>query len=276
MDKKTKIAVLLTTFNRCNETIKCLKSIYETNELIDFRFVVADDNSSDDTVAELRKLPAKIRLLDGNGNLYWNGGMRMAMAFAKEHAEKFGYVLLINDDVVFKPGAISRLLDRLEKSDADAIVGATSDKDGNMSYGGVRMTSKHFARFEMIEPTVSYEKCDTFNCNCLLMKSSTFKEAGNLDRGYTHSMGDYDYGMHLKKLGMTVISSSEYVGSCEDNDKKGTWKDTSLPRLKRLKLKEGPKGLPFKDWFHFVNKNYGILPALYHSATPYVRIILNK
>lgn len=276
MSGKPKIAVLLTTYNRCDMTVRCIKSLYENNENIDFRFVVVDDNSSDDTVAELLKLPVRIKVMNGDGQLYWNGGMRMAMSFALRSAEKLQYVLLVNDDVVFEKNAINKLVERMSLSGADVIVGATSDDNGNMSYGGVMKTSNVFAKFKMLEPSEEYIQCDTFNCNCVLMTGKAFKEAGTLDKYYKHSMGDYDYGMHIRKLGMTVISSSQYVGHCNDNKADGSWRDTSLTRKERLELKEGTKGLPFKDWFYFVKKNYGVLPALYHSITPYVRIMLKK
>lgn len=276
MSGKAKVAVLLTTYNRCEATVRCLKSIYENNETIDFRFVVVDDNSSDETVSELSKLPVRIKIINGDGNLYWNGGMRKAIKFALGSAEKLQYVLLINDDVIFNKGAIDRLVERLNVSKADVIVGATSDSLGNMSYGGVVKKSKVFAKFDLLKPTEEYEQCDTFNCNCVLMTAKAFVSAGNLDAKYKHSMGDYDYGMNIRRLGMTVISSNEYVGSCNDNDSSGTWRDNNLSIAERLKLKEGPKGLPAKDWFYFVKKNYGVLPAIYHSVTPYVRILIKK
>lgn len=276
MSYKTKIAVLLTTFNRCEATIACLESLYKSNENIDFRFVVVDDNSKDDTVAEIEKLPIRVKVISGDGNLYWNGGMRKAIDFALHSADKFQYALLVNDDVLFEKNAITKLIERQKACDADVVVGATCDSIGGMSYGGVRRLSKVFAKFELIEPSDECEKCDTFNCNCVLLTSEALKKAGNLDARYKHSMGDYDYGIAINKLGMTVINSCEYVGHCNDNDSAGTWHDTKLPRVERLKLKEGIKGLPAKDWFHFVNKNYGLLPAIYHSITPYIRILIGK
>lgn len=276
MDREPKIAVLLTTYNRCEATVKCIKSLLSGNPGIDFRFVVADDNSSDDTVNKLQEMHIKLKVLEGNGSMFWNGGMRKAIDFTLKSADKLDYVLLINDDVEFYEGRVRELLSRINESKADVIVGATEDKDGKMSYGGVIRTSKTFAKFKLLEPTKDYEQCDTFNCNCVLMTSAAFKRAGNLDGKYTHSMGDYDYGIHIRKLGMTVISSDNYVGFCNDNDDGGTWRDTSLSRKERLRLKEGPKGLPFKDWFHFVRKNYGLMPAIYHSMTPYIRILIKK
>ena len=271
-----KIAVLITCFNRKEMTINCIKSLAETNKDIDFRFVVTDDNSSDGTKEALQALPYKIKLIDGDGNLFWNGGMRKSIAYALSNVDKFDYALLVNDDVAFYPGTINQMVHRIKTSGADVVVGATCDEDGKMTYGGVLKTSKHLAKFKPMEPGNDDMQCDTFNCNAVLLKSEVFKEAGNFDSKYTHAMGDYDYGFRLRKLGYTVVSSTNFVGHCEANAIEGTWLDPKLPRKERLKLKEGPKGLPKKDYYHFVRKNYGLLPAIYHSLTPFIRILIKK
>ena len=271
-----KIAVLITCFNRKEMTINCIKSLAETNKDIDFRFVVTDDNSSDGTKEALQALPYKIKLIDGDGSLFWNGGMRKSIAYALSNVDKFDYALLVNDDVAFYPGTINQMVHRIKTSGADVVVGATCDEDGKMTYGGVLKTSKHLAKFKPMEPGNDDMQCDTFNCNAVLLKSEVFKEAGNFDSKYTHAMGDYDYGFRLRKLGYTVVSSTNFVGHCEANAIEGTWLDPKLPRKERLKLKEGPKGLPKKDYYHFVRKNYGLLPAIYHSLTPYIRILIKK
>lgn len=271
-----KIAVLLTCFNRKEKTIACIESLRTNAEELELEYIITDDGSSDGTPEALKKLPDSIHLIQGNGSLFWNGGMIRSMEYTLEHLKEFDFVLLINDDVKFFPGAMNRLLDRMNETDADIVVGSTVDSKERMSYGGVRMKSRHFARYELIEPSKEVVFCDTFNCNCILMKKVSFEKMGCLDSAYIHSMGDYDYGMKAKQLGQKVVNSAEHIGMCDDNSDEGTWRDASLPRKKRLELKESPKGLPKKDWFHFVNKNYGLLPACYHSMTPYIRILLGK
>lgn len=276
MDNKPKIAVLMTTYNRAEYTEKCIKSLYEGNPDTDFRFVVVDDKSEDDTVKRIGNLPCKIKVLEGTGGLYWTGGMRKAMSYVMMAANQLDYILLVNDDVEFYEGAIKKMIERMDSSNADVIAGSTCEKSGAMTYGGVAMRSKFFAKFDLIMPTAEPVECDTFNCNAVLMKPDAFISAGNLDGKYIHSMADYDYGMHIGRLGFKIVNSAEHVGSCKDNDMTLSWRNPAIKRVERIKLKESPKGLPFKDWFYFVRKNYGILPALYHSMTPYIRILIKK
>lgn len=299
---QTTVTVMLTCFNRIKYTVPCIKSLVEGNPNISFRFIITDDNSNDGTKEALEKLPYSIMVLSGDGQLFWNGGMRKALDYALNSAEKTDFYMLVNDDVSFGAGAIEALIERYQNCpvkvhsagmrevgsapDSEGkesigrkgavIVGATSDSSGKTSYGGVKLLSKHFAKFGLIEPSKEYRECDTFNGNCVLLPREIFFKAGNVDSVYRHSMSDYDYGMHIRKLGYVIYNSEGHVGTCNDNDVTGSWRDTSLSRKERLKKKESPKGLPKKDWYYFIRKNYGFLPAVYHSVTPYLRIFLGK
>ncbi|MGN0347051.1 MAG: glycosyltransferase family 2 protein [Lachnospiraceae bacterium] len=274
--KKPRVMILLTCYNRREKTLSCIKSIGNQNPSYDLTFVVTDDNSRDNTVPALRELPYQFVFLKGDGKLFWNGGMRKALDYALEHLESLDYVMLINDDVVFFPNMVDNLYHRLMENEAEVVVGATKTAENTTSYGGVLMTSRHFAKYRLVDPSPSPVYCDTFNGNCVFMSSEIFRQVGNLDEHYIHSMSDYDYGMSIRRKGFRIINTKDYVGVCEDNAVEGSWRDTSLPRKKRMELKEGPKGLPKHDWYYFIKKNYGFIPACYHSITPYLRILLGK
>lgn len=279
------IAVLLTCHNRREKTIACISSLAAAMENMPqdlpehdcaLEFIVTDDMSTDGTPEALRRLPYQVRILEGTGQLFWCGGMNRSMGYVLKRPKTYRYVMLVNDDVRFYPDAMQRLMSRLHHTGADIVVGSTVDSAGKMSYGGVKMTSRHFARYRMIEPSGEPAACDTFNCNCVMMAADTFCKLGRLDPAYIHSMGDFDYGMRAVRKGFQIVNCDAHIGECDDNKTEGTWKDASLPRRTRLALKEGPKGLPKHDWYHFIRKNYGLLPAWYHSITPYLRILLSR
>ena len=95
-----------------------------------------------------------------------------------------------------------------------------------------------------------------------------------IDPFYQHSIGDFDYGLQISKLGYKIHIYPKFVGECNDNTLQKTWQDETLPRMERIRLKESRKGLPFRDWFHFLHKNFGLGTAIVRSITPYIRIIL--
>ena len=271
-----RIYVLLTCFNRREKTVAAITSLAKDAGNVKLTFVVTDDHSTDKTAEALKELPYDIRIIPGSGNLFWNKGMRVSMRYAYKHKEELDYVMLINDDVQFYSGVPTMLLAQMRKRDAKVIIGATKDAENKQSYGGVKKASKIFAKFKLMPPREIPSYADTFNCNCVLLTKEAFLAGGLLDKHYKHSMGDYDYGLTLRRKGYFLLNAETYVGTCDDNSSEGTWRDPKVKRLTRCKLKEGVKGLPFKDWFYFVKKNYSLPAAIYHSITPYIRILIGK
>lgn len=271
-----KVLGLFTCHNRYEKTRKCLESLLEDTQ-ISWAFIAVDDNSTDNTRTYLES-KEKIMVIQGDGNLYYSGGMRLAIEAAKNKVLSNGYdfVLLLNDDVIFHKNAISRLIDDLENEQA-IIVGATENKHGECTYGGVIKKSNWGPQYERAVPGDKKVKCDTFNANCVLLPGKVFMKLDNIDSMYVHALGDYDYGLAASRKGVLIYASDFYVGLCEhDHSKENTWKDASLPFKKRLELKETPLGQPWKIWFYFLKKNYGLGTAVLYTFNDYMKILLRK
>ena len=78
--KKAQIAVIMTCFNRRSTTISCLRALHKQKNSIDFDVYLTDDGSSDGTADAVKTEFPAVNILQGNGNLYWVGGMRLAFA----------------------------------------------------------------------------------------------------------------------------------------------------------------------------------------------------
>lgn len=275
------VTVIFTCFNRREKTLCCMKSLSEENKNLEFSYVLLDDNSSDGTPEQLEQMKQEgwnIKILHGDGNSYWAGGMRKAIACARKHTDT-EYYLLVNDDVEFYPAAIEKMIAeaeriRKEKKKAVALVGPMCDKTGAFSYGGIRYQKG--IHYSEVGPEDENRCCDTFNMNCLLLEKETFRAVPNFDEHYIHSLADFDYGLCMKRMGIPLLVADFFVGVCPDNDPKGGWSDRSLPRLERLKKKENVKGAPFGPWFYFLRKNFGIGQAVLHAVTPYIRILVGR
>lgn len=305
-----KILALATCYNRKEKTLKAINNLISGNPGIKFRFIIADDNSTDGTGQALSRMQ-EVKVVFGDGNSYYTGGMRIAMAEALErlkNAEMPDYIMLFNDDVDFYDGAIEGLIgkkdavfDGKESESSDGkpesriiLVGPTCEADGvTFSYGGVKRKSNFKPKFWRIKAGKGqgYEcifsdgkpgiddklvEVDTFNANCVLIPTDLFIKTGNMDKVYNHSLGDFDYGYMLRRKGGRIYVSDEYVGVCPFNSDEGTWNDTGLSRRERIKKKESIKGVPFGEFFHYLLKNYNILTAIIYSFSPYIRILIGK
>lgn len=266
-----KILVLLTCFNRKDKTIKCIETLRE-QENYDWKFIVVDDNSTDGTSEALENYDNLI-FIHGSGNLFYSQGMRLAIERGKKELnEGYDFVLMVNDDVVFYKDSIRKLISYLN-DDYGIMVGAT-EYNGELSYGGVIRNSYFRPSYKMVMSGEKKITCDTFNANCVLIPASIFRMLDNIDSAYHHAMGDYDYGLEAGRKGVTIYVSNFFVGTCPRNSIIGTWSDRSLSRRQRIKMKESPKGLPFKCWFYYLKKNFGIFTAILYSVIPYLKILI--
>ena len=270
-----RVQVILTCYNRKQFTIRCIESLQNSNPNTEFHFVVVDDNSTDGTLEALCELPYSVEIIKGTGQLYWNGGMHLGASIVIERQQVYDYVLLVNDDVDFYPGYIDKMILQSKEEHNAVIVGTMVGSDGKTSYGGIVFLSRLRVKCAILEPHDALD-CDTFNANCVLIPRDIFKEVGNMDAYYKHAMGDFDYGMMIRRKGFEIHHTPFFVGKCDNNTIGGTWLDTKLSRAERIRLKESAKGLPLRDWFHFVNKNFSFGAAFYHMITPYIRILLQR
>lgn len=266
---KKSVLGLMTCHNRKNKTIFSISRLILGNPEVNIEFLVVDDNSNDGTVEALQQFK-NVHIIKGNGNLYYSGGMRLAIGEAKLNYNDYDYYLLFNDDVEFFDGIITPLMHE------DSVwVGPTCDHENNLTYGGIKKESNILPYTSIIIGTEN-NKCDTFNANCVCMPNSIFMKMDNIDPIYTHSMGDFDLGFSLNKNCIPIFVLDEFIGICIDNPIENTWRNQNLKILDRIKLKESKKGLPAKEWFHYLKKNYNIITAIVYSIIPYLRIIFRK
>ena len=139
-----KIAVLLTCHNRKGKTLSCLDNLFKAALPMHtgLEVFLVDDGSTDGTNKAVKnKFPA-VNIIPGNGNLFWNQGMRLAWQTAAE-AEEFNFYLWLNDDTLLDDHAVFELMDCLQEgrktnSCEGLVTGACRSEVGKpeFSYGG--------------------------------------------------------------------------------------------------------------------------------------------
>ncbi len=270
------LAVLITCHNRRETTLSCLHSLHKQN--INFDVYLVDDGCTDGTSDAVKQSYPEIKIIEGDGNLFWAGGMRLA--FNEAMKNNYNYYLWLNDDTLLEPEALERLLDihlNLIKNGFpnSIVVGSTKDPvTGKPTYGGA-VKSKHWYsnKFEFLEPSQELQECDTMYGNCVLIPRSVAEKVGNLDPAFTHQRGDLDYGLRARQLGRSIWVAPGYVGTCFQNSVTGSWVDTNLPIYERLKKAIQPKGFPLREWTIFTKRHSGSFWFFYWFL-PYVRAVI--
>jgi GT2 family glycosyltransferase len=270
------IAVLMTCHNRCEATLACLRSLFgQRTANLGLSVFLVDDGSSDGTAETVAKEFSKVNVIQGNGHLYWSGGMRLAFDVATR--EDADFHLWLNDDVVLDRDAIGLLLSTYEETQRrrpgpTIVVGAVMDPiSGTTTYSGLRRRSAwHPLRFEFVDPGPVPKLCDTMSGNVVLISRDAFEKLGAIDPAFVHTMGDCDYGLRLARIGGGVWLAAQHVGTCSRGDRLPHPADCSV--IDRLRDIGSSKKLPPLPWLTYVRRHGGLLwPILWIG--PYAKVV---
>ena len=268
-----RIAVIMTCYNRREKTLECLRSLFLQEGLnISYTLEVflTDDASTDGTAAAVAEAFPTVRILKGNGQLFWNRGMHKAWQEAKNTAD-FDYYLWLNDDTNIKNNAITELLAcTVAKHDGAIVCGAICSKtDLIFTYGGRTVNGKE------IHPNGKLQNCYTINGNCVLISKIICDKVGLLDPIYPHAIGDYEYGLRAIKAGFEIVTTKNYIGYCERNASLPLWCHSNIPLNRRLKSLYSPLGNSHPYYFFiFERKYYGWFTAIKHYLSIHLRVLI--
>jgi GT2 family glycosyltransferase len=278
-----RIAVILTCFNRRAKTLECLEALFQQSYLPKAQLDVylTDDGSTDGTAEAVKQAYPNIQILQGDGNLFWCGGMNLA--FAEALKGDYDFYLWLNDDTILYPDALDVLMQTYTQLSSGGnpkviISGSTQDRDTREhTYGGVvRDSALRPLKFRLLTPTEQPQPCDTINGNCVLISKAAAQVVGNVDLAFTHYAGDYDYGLRAQKQGCQVYIPPGYVGTCSSNP---TGK-SAPPVQEGLKKIAQPKGVaiaeetlhPIGEWRIFAQRYGGPFWFIYWLV-PYRRLL---
>lgn len=267
------IAVLLTVFNRKDKTLQCLKRLYDLLPLDGYQVDVylTDDGCTDGTPEAVSEQFPQVNVIHAKGDLFWNRGMWTAWDTAAK-AKDYDFYLWLNDDTFVYGNMLKVLTDAaVETNEKVIIVGATeATNHSKITYGG-RLRGGIIPK-----PNGKLIPVDYFNGNIVLIPRAAYNVLGNLDFYFTHSKGDFDYGMRAKKAGITMYLAGEVLGECDEHPTLDKWCNPEVPLVQRWKMLYRPNGMPPKETFHLENRHYGLLTACLHYITVHLRCLYPK
>ena len=252
----TRIAVVTAAYNRKKLTLACLRSLRAQQVPgVALDVFVLDDASSDGTSGAIAEQFPDVTVLQGDGELYWHGGMRRAIA------GDYDYDLwIVNDDTTLDDGGLAVLLDsarqllRERGEEAVTVAGSTKHPDtGERTYGGVVHPHRwRPLRSELVEPGDAPRPCDTTNGNATLISRAVVQRIGNIEPAFVQQMGDFDYGLRARAAGCSVWVAPGTVGTCASHPERRTDEQPLGEELRRLwslkQLKPGPWAVDSRRW----------------------------
>lgn len=267
------IAVLLTVFNRKDKTLQSLERLYKLLPLDGYQVDVylTNDGCTDGTPEAVAELFPQVKIINAKGDLFWNRGMWTAWDTAAK-TKDYDFYLWLNDDTFVYDNMLRGLIDSaVETNEKAIIVGATESTDhSEITYGGRLKDGK------IPIPNGRLVKVNHFNGNIVLIPQAVYSVLGNLDPYFTHSKGDFDYGLRAKKVGIDIYQAGEVLGECDAHPTLDKWCNPNVPLSQRWKMLNRPNGMPPKETFHLEKKHVGLVTACLHYVTIYVRCLCPK
>ncbi len=253
------IAVIITVFNRKEETLQCLQSLQaqELPQGSKLTVYLTNDGCTDGTPEAVKEMFPDVKIIDGDGTLFWNRGMHTAWAAAAKEKD-YDFFLWLNDDCFLYPQMLKLLLKASStKDDKAIIVGATQSPDHTKQTYGGRMNDNSFPVMGEGLKAVDY-----FNGNIVLIPRQVFISVGNLDSYFSHRFGDFDYGLRARKANIGIYQIDEFLGECDLHESLDKWCNPAVPFAERWKALWKPNGMPPHEVFHFEREHHGLVKAL--------------
>ena len=246
-----KLAVLIASHNRRDATLGCMSRLLpQLGE--EARVYLVDDGSTDGTAVAVAGLKDKrIKVIDGDGRLYWAKGMRKVWEAAVAERDDWDGFLWLNDDTELRSDAIAKMM---AVNDGESIVvGELENAKGKIVYG--------------MRPG------GLFTGNCVLVPRKVYERLGMICGEYSHAWADSDYAMMAKRAGIGVVSA-RVVGKAEWHPNRPPLKGLSLKR--RMELLYHPKGWNLHDLWLYRRRNWGYAVAIFSCLHMIAHVVIGE
>jgi len=221
-----KLSIVILCWNSQKVLPDCLESLFSRTVPFPFEVIVADNDSSDDTVAFTRKNYPKAIVVQNGGNLGFsagnNGGFRVARG---------EYVFILNPDTIIHEGTLEKLI---QFADAHPEAGAFGCQVVNPD-GSPQQSARPFPTplrcwlsalyLRPLGYLSSLFTCDTYlkwdgrtereidwtsGCS-LLVRGEILKRVGGFDEQFFYHFDEVDLCRRIWNLGCSILYTPEPV-----------------------------------------------------------------
>ncbi|BFM39493.1 glycosyltransferase family 2 protein [Synechocystis sp. LKSZ1] len=213
--------IIIPVHNRKLVTTNCLNNLKRNGDLDIYQVIIIDDGSTDGTSEFIKSEYPKVILLQGDGNLWWTGAIRMGMEYAYEQSAN--YFIWLNDDCYPQKGTIDKLLFFCHQ-DPDLIIGSQCIDSSTLepSYAGISTKRKYFKAIHCQSKSII--ECDALNGNLVCFSRNLIDKIGYPDNKiFPHHLGDFVYTNNALKNGFKLYIHGGAISFCSQNPQNASW-----------------------------------------------------
>jgi GT2 family glycosyltransferase len=185
-----------------------------------FTVIVVDDGSTDGTSALIEEKFPEVRLLAGDGNLWWTGATNLGIRHALAQALEQDAILVINDDIEVDPDYLETLF-RVWQATPNALVGSVvvDISHPEVIYDGGRILNWWTATWRTLNANKALSDFDKDHCVEVsyltgwgtLIPVSVFRDVGLFDERHFQQCSDQELTARAKNRGWRLRVSYSAV-----------------------------------------------------------------
>jgi len=213
--RRLHIFVVVPVYNRKNLTERFIDCLNEQT-FRDFTIIVVDDGSTDGTSTLIADKFPTVRLIQGDGNLWWTGAINAGIRHALTLASADDAVLVINDDLEVDADYLESLY-RVWQVMPDSLVGSVvvDLESPERIVDGGRTVNWWTAKFRILNRGKRLRDFDRHHCEDVslltgwgtLIPVKVFQELGLFDDKHFQQCGDTELPVRAKNIGYRLIVS---------------------------------------------------------------------
>ena len=204
------LSIVILNNSRRDDVIPCLNSLY-ASKYKNFKVIIADNASTDDSVAIIRRDFPQAQVIDLASNLGYAGNNNIGIRAALEQGAE--WIFLLNDDTILDPNCLSYLMETAESDPSVGILGPLvyhyDEPTVIQSAGGSLgkfWDSVHLGKdeadngqFASVVPVQWISGC------AILVRSELIRRAGMLDEDYFLYWEETEWCIRASKAGWKIV-----------------------------------------------------------------------
>lgn len=208
-----KIAAVMPVFNRVNETLECIYRLISLQyDKIEILVILVDDGSTDGTAFKVKEKFPNVIILQGNGNLWWAGGVNKGLRYIENNIT-CDYILILNNDTLFLKNTLEKMIEVIRRNVKIVCCAVVIDEESGRIYAAGQEIKGFFQELKPLYKGEYINKhyneiieCDSVGSRFVLMPKRIVGDIGFFDQNrFPHGYSDFEYFLRAKKAKYKIL-----------------------------------------------------------------------